>query len=75
MQIYRSKENLWIKDDCSDNLKQRIKGIMKIVKSLGKSDLLLKGVSETIENEVKEQNHEFWSMLLGTIGASLLGNM
>ena len=62
MQIYRSKENLWIKDDCSDNLKQRIKGIMKIVKSLGKFDLLLKGVSETIENEVKEQNHEFWSM-------------
>ena len=59
MQIYRSKENLWIKDDCSDNLKQRIKGIMKIVKSLGKSDLLLKGVSETIKIEVKEQNHEF----------------
>ena len=59
MQIYRSKENLWIKDDCSDNLKQQIKGIMKIVKSLGKFDLLLKGVSETIENEVKEQNHEF----------------
>ena len=62
MHIYRSKENLWIKDDCSDNLKQRIKGIMKIVKSLGKFDLLSKGVSKTIENEVKEQNHEFWSM-------------
>ena len=39
---------------------------MKIVKSLENSGLLLKGVSETIQNEAKEQNGEFLNMLLGT---------
>ena len=49
---------------------------MKIVKSLEDSDLLLlKGVSETIQNEVKEQKAGILSMLLSTLGASLLGNM
>ena len=46
--------------------------IMKIVKSLEDFGLLLKGVSETIQNEVKKQK-EFLSMLLDTLGASLLG--
>ena len=36
---------------------------------------MLKGVTETIENEVKEQKGEFLSMFLGTLGASLLGNI
>ena len=45
------------------------------VKSLGDSGLLLKGVTETVENEVKEQKGGFLSMLLGTLGASLLGNL
>ena len=45
---------------------------MKIVKSVEDSGLLLKGVSETIQNEVKEQRRGFLSMLLGTLGASLL---
>ena len=45
---------------------------MKIVKSLKDSGLLLKGVSETIQNEVKGQRRGFLSMLLGTLGASLL---
>ena len=49
--------------------------IMKIVKSLEDSGLLLKGVSETIQNEAKEQKSGFLRMLLGTLGASLLGNM
>ena len=49
--------------------------IMKIVKSLEDSCLLLKGVSETNQNETKEQKEEFLRMLLGTLGASLLGNM
>ena len=49
--------------------------IMKIVKSLKDSGLLLKGVSETIQNEAKEQKGGFLSMLLGKLGASLLGNM
>ena len=52
-----------------------MKGIMKIVKSLKDSCLLLKGVSETIQNKAIEQKGEFLSMLLGTLGATLLGNM
>ena len=49
--------------------------ILKIVKSLEDSGILLKGVSETIKNEAKEQKGGFLSMLLGTLRASLLGNM
>ena len=49
--------------------------IIKIVKSLEDSGLLLKGVTETVQNEVKEQKGGFISMLLGTLGASLLGNI
>ena len=49
--------------------------IIKIIKELENSDILLKGVSVTIENEIKEQRGEFLSMLLGTLGASLLGNL
>ena len=49
--------------------------IIKIVKSLEDSGLLLKGVTETVQNEVKEQKGRFLSMLLGTLGASLLGNI
>ena len=47
--------------------------IMKIVKSIENSGLLLKGVSETIQIEAKKEG--FLSMLLGILGASLLGNM
>ena len=49
--------------------------IIKIVKSLENSGLLLKGVSKTIQNEVKEQNGGFLSMLLETFDAILLENM
>ena len=49
--------------------------IIKIVKSLKDSGLLLKGVSEAVQNEVNEQKGRFLSMLLGTLGASLLGNI
>ena len=49
--------------------------ILKIVKSLKNSGVLLKGVSETIQNEAKEQRGGFLSMLLGTLGASLLGDV
>ena len=48
---------------------------MNIVKSFEYSGLLLKGVSETIQNEAKWQKEGFLSTLLGTLGASLLGNM
>ena len=37
--------------------------------------MLLKGVTESVQNEIKEQNGEFLSILLGTLGASLLGNL
>ena len=49
--------------------------IMKIIEALENSGILLKGVSRTIENEAKEQRGGFLSMLLGTLGASLLGNL
>ena len=49
--------------------------IMKIVQALEHSGILLKGVTETIKNETKEQKGGFLSMLLGTLGASLLGNL
>ena len=52
-----------------------IDDILKIVKSLENSGVLLKGVSETIVNEAKEQRGGFLSMLLGTLGASLLGDI
>ena len=46
--------------------------ILKIVKSLEDSGVLLKDVSETIQNEAKEQRGGFLGMLLGTLSASLL---
>ena len=49
--------------------------IMKIIEALENSGILLKRVSKTIENETKEQKGGFLSMLLGTLGASLLGNL
>ena len=49
--------------------------ILEIVKSLDDSGVLLKGVSETIQNEAKEQRGGFLIMLLGTLGASLLGDV
>ena len=52
-----------------------MKDIIKIVKSIEDSGLLLKWVSETVQNEAKEQKEGFLSMLLGTLGASLLENV
>ena len=52
-----------------------IEDIIKIVKSLEDSGLLLTGITQTVQNEVKEQKGEFLSMLLGTLGASLLENL
>ena len=49
--------------------------IMTIVQALEDSNILLKGVTKTIKNETKEQKGGFLSMLLGTLGASLLGNL
>ena len=49
--------------------------IMKIVKSLAGSGLLIKGVSETIKNKAKEQKGGILGMLLGILTAGILGNM
>ena len=56
-------------------LTSEMNDIIKTVKSLEDSGLLLKGVTKTVQNEVKEQKGGFLSMLLGTLGASLLGNL
>ena len=49
--------------------------VIKIIKFLDDSGLLLKGVTETVQNEVKEQKGGFLSLLLGTLGACLLWNI
>ena len=54
---------------------EEMNDIMKVVKSLEESSLLIKSVSQTMKNELKEQKVGLLSMLLGTLGASLLGNL
>ena len=52
-----------------------LKNLIKIITTLEEHDILLKETSKTTENETKEQRGGFSSMLLGTLGASLLGNL
>ena len=54
---------------------QRLSDIIKLVKSLEESGLLIKNVSKTIKNEAKEQKNGFFGILLGTLGAYLFGNL
>ena len=54
---------------------EEINDIIKILQALENSNILLKGVTKTIKNETKEQKGGFLSMLLRTLGASLLGNL
>ena len=49
--------------------------VIKIAQALEDTNILLKGVTETVKNVTKEQEGGFLSMLLGTLGASLLGNL
>ena len=49
--------------------------IIKVIEALENSGILLKGVIKTIENETEEQRGGFLSIFLGTLGASLLGNL
>ena len=65
---HNNNTTLIISNDEMDNLLER-------VKSLEDSGVLLKGVSETIQNEAKEHRGGFISMLLGTLGASLLDDL
>ena len=54
---------------------EKMNDIMKIVQALEDFDILLKRVTKTIQNEAKMQKGGFLSTLLGTLGASLLGNL
>ena len=54
---------------------ERMDDTLKIIKYLKESGLLVKGASESVKNEAKEEKSEFFSMLLGTLAASLLGNL
>ena len=56
-------------------LNEEMNDIIKTIKSLEESGLLIKGVCETIKNEAEEQKAGFLRMLFGTLGASLLGNL
>ena len=56
-------------------LNEKMNDIIKIVQALEDSDILLKGITKTIKNKTKEQKCGFLSMLLGTLGTSLLGNL
>ena len=57
------------------NSNEEMKYIMERITFLEESGLLMKGISEAIENEAIEQKGGFLSMMLGTLGSSLLGNM
>ena len=54
---------------------EKMNDFMKIIRNLEESSSLIKGVGETIKNEGKEQKGGFLGMLLGTLGASLSGNL
>ena len=54
---------------------EEVNDIIKIIQALENSNILLKGVTKTIKNEIKEQKGGFLSMLLGTLVASLLENL
>ena len=54
---------------------EEMNDVIKIVQALEDSNILLKGVTEAVKNETKEQKGGFLTILLGTLGASLLGNL
>ena len=71
MQEYTQK----ILGSCNTTLIISNEEMNDIIQELEDSNILLKGVTETVKNETKEQKRGFLSMLLGTLGASLLGNL
>ena len=54
---------------------EEMNDIIKIIQVLEDCNILLKGVTKTIKNETKEEKGGFLSMLLGTLGISLFGNL
>ena len=73
MQEFIKNIKVW-KDNIDNIADKEMRGIMKIVKSLEDSGSLIKRITE-IETETKKQYGRFLGMLLGTLGASLLGNL
>ena len=71
-----SKENTRSRDTKFNNFKRRNDwGVLEIVQALEDSNILLKGVTKAIKNDIKEQKEGFLNVLLGTLDFSLLGNM
>ena len=54
---------------------EKMNEIMEIIQALEDSNILLKRATKTIKNDINEQKGGFLGMILGTLGASLLGNM
>ena len=73
MEEYKKIHGSWATTLIISN--EEMNDMIKIVQALEDSNILLKGVTKTIKNETKEQKGGFLSMLLGTLGASLLGNL
>ena len=71
----KKKKSTWFWNNNFNNVQWRNEWYNEIVQALEDSDTLLKGVTETIKNETKEQKERFLSMLLGTSGGNLLGNL
>ena len=72
MEVYKGKFMVLVLNFIEQ---EDINDIVKIIEAFENSGILLKGVTRTIENETKEQRGGFLGMLLGTLGASLLGNL
>ena len=66
---------MWNRYDYTENIKKKIEDIKKIVKYPEESGLIIKVVSEAIENKTKEQKGRLLGMLIGTLAASFLENM
>ena len=73
MEEYKKIHGSWATTLIISN--EEMNDMIKIVQALEDSNILLKGVTKTIKDETKEQKGGFLSMLLGTLGASLLGNL
>ena len=68
----KQKKNTWY---WNYDINKDMNDIMKIIQDLENSNILLKGVTKTNKNGTKEQKGGFLNMFLGTLGASLLGNL
>ena len=78
--VKHQKVSKYYENGCGNHTKLKISNddmqdLLKAVKSLEDSGILLDEVTETVKNEVKEQKGGFLSILLGTLGASLLGDL